>query len=184
MQIKAQLDKILKIALVLYPFYVWWAISHWHPATALLPIACIALVKSFTGNAGIASRSFFLLTCVGLILAMLLGQAEHAMLYYPVWMNAGMLLLFSYSLLYPPTVVERIARLMDGELEPKAIVYTRKVTIVWCVFFLLNGSIALLTATLGDWDLWLLYNGFIAYVLMGLLMFIEWQVRRLVKTAK
>ncbi|OEY70890.1 hypothetical protein BI198_01705 [Rheinheimera salexigens] len=181
---KAWLKRALKVALLLYPLYVWWAINHWHPAAALLPIAGIALFKSFTGQGGLASRSFFLVTCLSLILAMLLGQAEHAMLYYPVWMNAGMLLLFGYSLLYPPTVVERIARLMDGELDQKAQTYTRKVTQVWCLFFLINGSIALLTATLGDWDLWLLYNGFIAYVLMGLLMFIEWQVRRVVKAAK
>ncbi|QBL10698.1 DNA gyrase subunit B [Rheinheimera sp. D18] len=184
MRVKGLLSAALKVSLLLYPVYVWWAINHWHPATALLPIASIALLKSFTGDAGLASRGFFLLTCLGLVLAMLLGQSEHAMLYYPVWMNAGMLSLFGYSLRYPPTVVERIAKLMDGELDEKAIAYTRKVTQVWCVFFLLNGSIAFVTAVLGNWDLWLLYNGLIAYVLMGLLMFIEWQVRRVVKTAK
>jgi len=184
MRIKALLDTALKLALLFYPLYVWWAISHWHPAAALLPIAAIALGKSFYGNAGMASRVFFILTCIGLVAAMLLGRAEHAMLYYPVWMNAGMLLLFGYSLLFPPTMVERIARLMEGELEPKAIVYTRKVTQVWCVFFLLNGIMAFLTAWYADWNVWLLYNGLIAYILMGLLMFIEWQVRRVVKAAK
>ncbi|MEH8022145.1 hypothetical protein [Rheinheimera metallidurans] len=184
MRLKALLDNGLKLALLLYPVYVWWAISHWHPAAALLPVAGIALLKSFTGGAGLATRSFFSLTCIGLVLAMLLGQSEHVLLYYPVWMNAGMLMLFGYSLFYPPTVVERIARLMDGELDQKAIAYTRKVTQVWCGFFLLNGSIAFITAMLGNWDLWLLYNGGISYGLMGLLMFVEWQVRRVVKTAK
>ncbi len=181
---KTLLDTGLKIALLLYPVYVWWAVAHWHPAAALLPVAAIALLKSCTGEAGRAARGFFLLTCGGLILAMLLGQAEHAMLYYPVWMNAGMLLLFASSLWFPPTVVERIARLLDGELDQRALAYTRKVTQVWCVFFLGNGAIAFATAWWGNWDIWLLYNGLIAYVLMGLLMFIEWQVRRVVKAAK
>lgn len=184
MRAKTVLDVSLKLALVLYPLYVWWAVSHWHPAAALLPVAALALLKSCTGKVGLGSRLFFLLTCAGLLLAMWLGQSEQALLYYPVWMNAGMLLVFGYSLWFPPTVVERIARLMEGELDQKAIRYTRKVTQVWCLFFIGNGTIAFSTAWYGDWDIWALYNGLISYILMGVLMFIEWQVRRVVKAAK
>lgn len=184
MRLKPAVDICLKCALVLYPLYVWWVMHNWHPAAALLPIAGIALVKSVIGNVGAASRGFFLLTCTGLLLAMWFGQAEHALLYYPVWMNAGMLLLFAASLWFPPTVIERLARLMEGELDHHAIAYTRKVTQVWCVFFLINGAIAFATAWLGDWDIWAMYNGLISYILMGLLMFIEWQVRRVVKATK
>lgn len=173
-----------RIALVLYPFYVWWAMAHLHPAAALLPLAVLALFKSFGRHSHKSARVFFLLTCAALVLATIVGQAEQAMLYYPVWMNAGMLLLFASSLWFPPTIIERFARLMDGELDQRAITYTRKVTQVWCGFFLLNGAIAAYTAWHGDWDLWLLYNGGIAYGLMGLLMLIEWQVRRVVKAAK
>lgn len=175
----------LKLALLLYPFYIWWAISYWHPSAALLPAALFALVKSFSPSAdSVAARVFFASSCLLLLLALYLGQAKQAMLFYPVWINAGMLLLFSWSLWSPPTVVERIARLMEGELDDHAIRYTRKVTQVWCVFFIINGTIAAATALSGDWDLWLLYNGIVAYVLMGLLMLIEWCVRQRVKAAK
>jgi uncharacterized membrane protein len=174
----------LRISLLLYPFYVWWAVNHLHPAAAVLPAVLVALFKSCSRDSSNATRGFFLLTCVALALALLSGQAEQAMLYYPLWMNAGMLLVFSASLWFPPTIVERFARMMEGTLDEHAVAYTRKVTQVWCGFFLFNGSIAALTAWWGDWDLWLLYNGGIAYGLMGLLMLIEWQVRRLVKAAK
>tara|TARA_Y100001963_G_C6727294_1_gene422114 strand:+ start:39 stop:596 length:558 start_codon:yes stop_codon:yes gene_type:complete len=184
MRLRTALDISLKCALVLYPLYVWWAIHHWHPAAALLPVAAVALIKSCSRGAGVASRSFFLLTCAFLLAAMWLGRAEHALLYYPVWMNAGMLLLFAASLWFPPTVIERLARLMEGDLDQHAVAYTRKVTQVWCLFFLFNGAVAFATAWWGDWDIWVLYNGLISYILMGLLMFIEWQVRRVVKAAK
>src|SRR5690606_23780592 len=115
MRLRTELDMSLKCALVMYPGYVWWAIHHWHPAAALLPVAAVALIKSCSRGAGLASRSFFLLTSAFLLAAMWLGQAEHALLYYPVWMNAGMLLLFAASLWFPPTVIERLARLMEGE---------------------------------------------------------------------
>ena len=184
MTLRAVANVVARIALVIYPLYVWWAVSHLHPAIALLPLAALALVKSFSRGSNKASRWFFAGTCTLLIVAALFGQAERAMLYYPVWMNVGMLLLFAASLWFPPTSVERFARMMEGELDQHAIGYTRKVTQVWCVFFIFNGAMAAFTAWYGDWDLWLLYNGAIAYGLMGLLMLVEWQVRRVVKAAK
>ncbi|SEH66064.1 Uncharacterized membrane protein [Rheinheimera pacifica] len=184
MQARTPLKAGLQLAFLLYPFYVWWAVSNWHPALAVLPVMLLAVAKALTSHSDTSQRWFFLLSAVLLLAASLLGKAEQAMLYYPVWMNAGMLLLFGWSLCYPPTVVERLARLMEGGLDAKGVRYTRNVTMVWCVFFILNGSVATFTAWWGNWNLWVLYNGFIAYVLMGLLMLIEWLVRRRVKTAR
>lgn len=56
--------------------------------------------------------------------------------------------------------------------------YTRRVTQIWCLFFIVNGSIALLTALYGDMALWTAWNGMIAYLLIGALMAGEWLVRR------
>lgn len=173
----------LQLMLLAYPFYVWWAVQHWHPALAIAPVALLAAVKALFGTNTAGQRGFFLLSAGLLGLAVLLGQAEQAMLYYPVWMNAGMLILFGWSLCYPPTVIERLARLMEGDLDDKGVTYTRKVTAVWCGFFIANGSIAAFTAWYGDWDLWLWYNGLIAYLLMGLLMLAEWLVRRRVRAS-
>lgn len=165
-----------------YPFYVWYAVSHWHPAAALLPLILAGLVKSFgSEQSHSAAKYFFVLTTVLLCAALSLGQSEKALLFYPVWISLGMLLLFISSLFFPPTVIERIARLMEGDLDAKAVAYTRKVTQVWCGFFLINGCIAAWTAIQANWDMWLWYNGAISYALMGLLMFIEWRVRLSVK---
>ena len=46
------------------------------------------------------------------------------------------------------------------------------------MFFIVNGSIALLTALYGDMALWTAWNGMIAYLLIGALMAGEWLVRR------
>lgn len=167
---------------VLYPFYVWYAVSHWHPAAALLPLILAGLVKSVTSKQSHpGAKYFFVLTTVLLCVALSMGQSEKALLFYPVWMSLGMLLLFLSSLFFPPTVIERIARLMEGDLDVKAVAYTRKVTQVWCGFFLINAGIASWTAMQGNWDLWVWYNGAISYALMGLLMLIEWRVRLSVK---
>jgi len=61
------------------------------------------------------------------------------------------------------------------------VAYTRRVTQVWCGFFVLNGSVALVTALWASDATWALYNGLISYCLMGCLFAGEWLVRRKVK---
>jgi uncharacterized membrane protein len=104
-------------------------------------------------------------------------NSEISLRLYPVLVNLGLLLLFSVSLVYPPPIIERLARLQHPNLSAKGVSYTRKVTQVWCVFFVANGLIAAATAVWADFFWWGLYNGCIAYVLIGLLMAIEYITR-------
>ena len=113
-----------------------------------------------------------------LALVSMWSGSPDAMLYYPVLVNAVMLLLFSASLVYPPTVVERIARLRDRDLPAEAVPYLRRVTIAWCVFFVGNGALALYTAARASFETWALYNGLIAYVLIGAMFGAELLTRR------
>ena len=93
-----------------------------------------------------------------------------------------MLAIFSWSLLSPPSLIERLARIQHPDLPPEGIIYTRRVTQVWCGFFIVNGGIALATALWSSFEVWSLYNGLIAYLLMGILLGGEYIVR--MKTQK
>lgn len=104
-----------------------------------------------------------------------------ALYYYPVLINLLLLALFAASLIHPPSIIERLARLSEPDLPPEGQRYTKRVTLVWCVFFTLNAAASLATVLSGSAELWLLYNGFIAYILMGLLFAGEYLVRRRVK---
>jgi len=96
---------------------------------------------------------------------------------YPALINFGMLGLFGFSLLSPPTVIERFARIREPDLSDAGVRYTRGVTQVWCIFFIVNGSIALFTAFFTSEAIWSLYNGCIAYILIGLLFGTEYLFR-------
>ena len=96
---------------------------------------------------------------------------------YPVVVNTGMLFLFGLSLVFPPTLVERIARVKEPSLSDAGVRYTRRVTQVWCLFFVFNGSMAAITAFFASHEIWSLYNGLIAYLLMGLLFGTEYLCR-------
>ena len=82
------------------------------------------------------------------------------------------------------SVIERIARIREPALSPAAIIYTRHVTMVWSVFFVLNGAVALYTAVATPLKTWALYNGFIAYLLIGALFLAELAVRSLLRTRR
>ena len=98
--------------------------------------------------------------------------------YYPVAINSALLLLFGASLRRGPSLIESIARLREPERPPAAVQYTRRVTQAWCLFFLLNGGAALYTALACSMEVWALYNGGIAYLLMGLLFAGEFCLRQ------
>jgi uncharacterized membrane protein len=117
------------------------------------------------------------------ILAALLGGAaliwrnSLPLLYYPLLVNAFFLFLFAISLKQKQTLIERLARRLDPNLPESGVRYTRQVTKAWCLFFIANGAISLWSIGAGE-AVWALYNGGIAYVLMGLMFAGEWLIRR------
>ncbi|GAK25035.1 MULTISPECIES: hypothetical protein [Serratia] len=175
------------LVLLLYPLAVWVGLTHW--GTALLaPLLVGVFSLRLLMLRGKLRQQMWLgkaLAMVGILLALASWalKQSHWLLYYPVLVNAILLLLFAYSLFAPPTVVERLARITEPQLDAAGIVYTRRVTQVWCGFFIVNGAIALATCLSGDITLWTLYNGGISYLLMGALMGIEWIVRKRIRHA-
>jgi uncharacterized membrane protein len=120
------------------------------------------------------------LAAVGLVWLALV-RSDLSLKAYPICVNLGLLVLFGQSLWRPPTFVERLARLSDGDLDEAAVRYTRRVTQVWCVFFIVNAGLSLAAALFASERVWALYTGGISYVLMGLLFGIEWLVRQRVR---
>ncbi|HCU64203.1 MAG TPA: hypothetical protein DF774_00425 [Rheinheimera sp.] len=171
---------LLGFGTLLYPVWVYASVSYGWLWLAPVPLLLLLLARLWLQKDP-KQRGFAALTLLVLLLALLAGQTELALLYYPVWINAGLLLIFAWSLYFPPTVIERLARLMEGELPESGVRYTRKVTQVWCLFFFGNGSVAACLAWYGNWQWWLWYNGALSYLLMGLLFGAEYLVRRRVK---
>lgn len=161
---------------VLYPLAIWFGDGRVEPrwlALLLLLAAGARLPAMKVSRAARWSAGAALLLAAGAVWA----NALLPLKLYPVLVNAAMLAAFGWSLAAPPSMVERMARLTEPDLPPEAIAYTRTVTQVWCGFFVVNGSIALGTALWASQSVWSLYNGVIAYVLMGLLFAGEYLVR-------
>lgn len=169
--------KIGLVAMTLcYPVVVYVGLQYWPPRIVALFLIAMLVLRLATGRQA-GARAMALAAGAVALVVFASGDAMPLKL-YPVFINALMLALFGWSLWHPPTVVERIARLREPDLPPAGVAYTRKVTVAWCVFFCCNGAMALLTALFADDATWALYNGAIAYVLIGTMFGGEWLVRR------
>lgn len=170
------------LLLLSWPFLIWFGLAHnslhWLlPLMALLLLVRLRQTRHQSGPLRTVTQTIAL-TGIVLCVASVLLKTHQLLLFYPVVVNGVMLAVFGASLWTTMPLVERLARLRHPELPEAAVRYTRRVTQVWCVFFIINGCIALFTALHGDMRLWTAWNGMISYLLMGTLMAGEWLVRR------
>lgn len=168
--------------LLAWPLLIWLGLTY-HSLQWLLPLMALLLFLRFRQTRRQAGplrvvTQVVAVTGITLCIASTLLKTHQLLLFYPVVVNTVMLSVFGGSLWSAMPIVERLARLREPVLPDRAIRYTRHVTQVWCAFFIINGGIALFTALHGDMSLWTVWNGMVAYVLMGTLMAGEWLVRR------
>ena len=98
---------------------------------------------------------------------------------YPAMMVAIALAAFSVSLFRTP-LVESIARRMGEDLNERGVAYCRTVTRVWTAFLAVHLAVTIATVFASQ-EVWAIYHGCVAYVLMGALFAGEWIVRRRVR---
>ncbi|WP_318365856.1 hypothetical protein [Enterobacter sp.] len=180
-RLRPGVQKLSVLLMLGWPFFIWFGLTHnslhWLlPLMALLLIVRLRQIRQMTGPMRAVLQSVAL-AGIALCIASSLLKSHQLLLFYPLAVNLVMLCVFAGSLWTTQPLVERLARLRDPDLPAAAVRYTRRVTQVWCVFFIINGTLALLTAVHGDMQLWTAWNGLIAYLLMGTLMAGEWLVR-------
>ncbi|TLM75668.1 hypothetical protein ACONUD_16120 [Microbulbifer harenosus] len=181
---------ILVLVVTAYPFAVYFGIQYLslgYLLALLLAVAGLRLLLIFQGKAEGSAGGRISAGALAAILAVLAATSwlrgnSEGLLWYPVLCNLLMLGVFAHSLYFQSqTVIERLARVREPELPSSGVAYTRRVTQVWCGFFVLNGGLAAATALRGDLEMWTLYNGLVSYLLMGLLLAGEWLVRSRVR---
>lgn len=190
----------------LYPVLVFTFLVILKIPARLLSLCVIALAAafflSFTGSSGAVKgkdgkKKFLmnwrpLFSSVLFLAAGILCFAFNQKVFlklYSVAVNATLLIVFGSTLFFKPNIIFRFATLADKSIkgssfEANVEKYCHKVTVVWCIFFIINGSIAAYTA-LHDFGsemlndrVWSVYNGGISYVIMGLIFAIEFILRK------
>ncbi len=204
------MKKILKalfyVTAAIYPILVFTLLVVFKVETKILSLFIVALAAAFFLSATGAKKtsgkkgaldwkpllSSVLFLAAGLF-CFFTGK-EFFLKLYSVVINLTLLIVFGSTLFLKPNIIFRFATLADKSIsgssyENQVKIYCRNVTIVWCIFFILNGSASVVT-TFADKifglsaeqarRVWAVYNGGISYVLMGTLFVVEFIIRKLV----
>ncbi len=166
-----------------FPFYLW--LGGWHRPVALaLYLAAIGGLRAaamlFARRPSVVDGLLALMPIAlgGLIFTLGPGAG----LYYPTAVNLMLLLIFYSSLSTPTNFIQGLAEKIEQQpLDSIGIKYTAYVTKIWCLVFLFNASISALLASRQMIDPWTLYNGFIAYLIMAVLLGGERLLRPMIK---
>ena len=161
---------------LVYPIAIWFGHGSIEPrwlAGVLLLTLAARLPALKIGSAARWSAALGL----ALVALAVAANAVLPLKLYPVLVNGSLLAAFGASLVSGPSMVERLARLREPDLPAAAVAYTRRVTQAWCVFFVVNGAIALGTALYAPEAIWSLYTGVVSYGLMGLMFGAEYLLR-------
>ncbi|WP_299081958.1 hypothetical protein [uncultured Paraglaciecola sp.] len=172
---------LVGILAVLYPVIAYLGLRYGSPNLVAGGLIAILLLRYKFGHSVMIQKSYikFFIASIVLVLGYsLITDTTGGIRFYPVATSLLFLGIFAGSLYSKQNVIERIARIREPELPPSAISYTRKVTMIWCGFFIINGAIAFYTAVYSDIVSWTLYNGFISYCIMAVIGGVEWLARK------
>lgn len=172
---------IITVISFLYPFFVYYAINCGKINIVPIALAVVVFIKFLLGG----KKQYILnislvLSVIGINCLFFLLDNELSVLMYPVLVNLIMFIIFGRTLIRKgKSFIEILACFttpIDKQTEHFR-KYCRNVTKIWTLFFLINGTIAFITACYCSFDVWTLYNGIISYVLIGLIFSIEYLVR-------
>ena len=194
---------LLNVISALYPVLVFLMLVVFRFPVRVLSLCIMVLAISFflSGTSAVGNRnsdskkaldwrpmlSSALFLIVGI--ACFVTQQSLFLKLYSVSVSVIFFLTFASTFFFKPNIIFRFACMTDKSIvgssrESAVLKYCFKVTVIWCIFFILNGSISVWTALydFGNDELnnkvWSVYNGGISYVLMGMLFAIEYLVRR------
>ena len=174
-----------RVALALgYPLGIYCALLWFEPRWVALAVAALILLRwrgrAFGLFAGLSWLSHAVIAgSLLLSIGALLSNDETLLRLYPAGVSLALLAVFALSLRSEQSLVERMARISHPVLPDEAVRWCRRWTEIWCAFFAVNASLSIWTAIAASREVWAVYNGFIAYLVMGTLLAGEWLLRRL-----
>lgn len=175
---------VFLIGIIGYPWLTDWLIQRFE----LRLVAAVAFFFALTGLA-LARRRLRAqpvapvaigsqLGALALFALAVVADDRRPLLLIPSLIQLVLFLLFRATLREPPSMVERMARLMQPLAPEWVDPYCRKVTVMWCIFFLANAVVILWLTALGKREIWVQYTGGVLYAIAGGLQVGEFFVRK------
>ena len=148
---------------------------------ALLVFTVIVSLSLIKGTKNSRKLAWVLAISLGLVAGIFWKSDSLLNLFYlpPVLINCFLLTLFGATLLPGATpLITQFSEILKGDLDQKALNYTRRVTQAWVVFFFFMTVETLLLAVYAPPYVWSLFTNFINYLLLALFFLLEFYLRK------
>lgn len=172
---------LVVVFFVTYPFLIFFGLSVLPPS--FFGLVLLILLGLRLGVLLPEERQVFfpvILIFFGYAASAMYFDNTQLLLFYPAFVNFTLCLLFANSLRNEEPILLRIVRSRGYDINDHTPQYLFWLTVIWAVFFMLNGSISIWTSTL-SLEVWTLYNGLISYFIIAILGVGEWLFRRYYK---
>jgi uncharacterized membrane protein len=156
-----------------YPLIVYFGLQHLPPG--FFAIALMILLGMRYGVLLPSERRIYLpilFIFLAYAVTAALSQSAAMLLYYPAIVNLTMSGVFLYSLRQGEPLLLRIVRARGTVISEHGPVYLYRLTGIWAAFFIVNALVSIWTTTQSI-EVWTLYNGFLSYILVGVLVGLE-----------
>lgn len=164
------------VTIILYPLIVFVGLNYFHLEPRYLVFALVIVFllrfiffKEHSSNHNKKHNVILIVFSIGVVFFTILYNTSLGLKFYPVIVSCFFLVVFLYSLYYPPSFIEKIARINKPDLSEKSIAYCKLITKIWIGFFFINALVSGYIALFSSLKVWAFYNGFFSYCLMGVL---------------
>jgi len=162
-----------------YPFLVYWVLSQRRPWFGLL----LTLTALLGLSMWLPQRRVQVVALLGVfaLAAVALAFAATTSLLFlpPVCVNLSLAWCFGRTLAPGrEALITRFARLEHGEPDPRVFAYTRRLTWVWTVFFVIMAAVSGALAAFGASEAWVWFTAVGNYLCVAVLFAIEYGYRR------
>ncbi len=152
-----------------YPFIIFFGLSYLPPSA--FGLALLVLLALRFGVLLPDERPILLPALVIYVIyaaTATISQSQMLLLYYPAVVNLTLGGVFLNSLRSGDPLLLRIIRARGTTMTVHAPSYLYWLTGIWAAFFIVNAAISIWTST-QSLEIWTLYNGFLAYIAIGVL---------------
>ncbi len=136
------------LAVIAYPFAIYFGLGRFSPRIMIAGLLVLLGLRMYRASND-RGRLPYLVGGLGVVIIAARSPSV-GLRAYPILISLTLASVFAYSLLWPPTIIEQIARMRRPRMPPRIVAYLRNVTIVWTGFFLLNAAISTATVVSGS----------------------------------
>ncbi len=179
---KRVFDVLTAILLIGYPLMVYGFLKYFSVRAAAVLLMVLLIPKVFFIRIHDRKNLWF----IGVQILIISIPALLALVYrnpfylqqLPVLISFMLFCSFGFTLLKPPSMIERFARLVQNELTEEECNHCRFFTGVWVGFFLVHALIIETIIITAGIEAWTLYTGVLGYLFMGIIFAVEYIVRK------